>query len=325
MTLIITAGNSEQFIQMSDRRLTVNGAVQDDESNKAVVLNCANARLTFGFTGLAKADNFETREWLLSTIDECGPPDYSAQAVLERVKKKATQEFQSIPVLNNLPKSKKRLSVMFSGYLYHHDPPLGGLAILTNYQDINSCEISTEAWDRFECFYLQEPRPYDGEVALFYAIGTVTPIDTTITSELTFLLKNRRPASAITGKLIKIFHKLAELPESQGLIGKQLTSISLPRDRKLPVKSDYHSNVVKSETYLPDQIYIVSKYLHLNVLNISVEPVFKDRTPPMSGPKLKSNKPCWCKSGKKYKYCHGQKSKNNVKIRFVAKPDKKED
>ena len=324
MTLIITAGNNEQFIQVSDRRITVNGALQDDESNKAVVLNCANARLAFGFTGLAKAGDFETRKWLLSTINECGPPDYSAQAVLERVKEKATQAFQSVSGLRTLPKSKRRLTVMFSGYLYHHDPPLGGLAIMTNFQNIDSGEISTEAWNQFECYYREELRPHIGEVALLYAVGTLPPIDPKITSELTSLLKTRRPAKAIIGKLLEIFHKLAELPETRGVIGKQLTSISLPRDRKLPAESGYHSSIVKSEAYLPDQIYIVSKNLHLNVTDISVEPVFKDSTPPMSGPKLRPNQPCWCRSGKKYKYCHGQKTKNNMKIQFIAKPDKED-
>jgi len=67
MTLIIAAGNPDQFVQVSDRRLTANGVVQDDESNKAIVLNCANARLSIGFTGLAKVGTFNTRDWILST------------------------------------------------------------------------------------------------------------------------------------------------------------------------------------------------------------------------------------------------------------------
>ena len=324
MTLIVTAGNNEQFIQVSDRRLTVNGVVQDDESNKAIVLNSADARLAIGFTGLAKAASFETREWLLSTINECGPPDYFVQAVLERVKEKATQAFQNIPVLKSLPKSKKRLTVMFSGYLYHHDPPLGGFAILTNFQNIDTGIISTDAWNNFECFFREERRPNNGKIALFYAIGIVPPIDARVTSELAFLLKNRKPAKAIIGKLINVFQKLAELPDSHGLIGGQLTSITLPRDRNMAAESGYHSSIVKYETYMPDQIYIVSKNLHLNVVDVSIEPVFPDNAPPMSGPKLRPNQPCWCNSGKNYEYCHGRKSNAKTKIGFVARPDKKE-
>ena len=325
MTLIITAGNSEQFIQVSDRRLTVNGTTHDDESNKAVVLNCANARLAFGFTGLARAADFDTRKWLLTTINECGPPDYSAQAVLERVKEKASRAFQSITILRSLPKKDKRLSVIFSGYLYHHDPPLGGVAILTNFHNIYSGEISLDAWDHFECFYGQERRPHVGEVTFIYAIGTIPPTDPKLKNELEFLLKNRKPAKAIINKLIDIFHIMADMSQVKCAIWKQLNSIILPRDRKLPAESGYHSSIIKYQTYMPDQIYIVSKHLHLNIADISVEPVFKANTPPMSGPRLKPNQSCWCKSGKKYKYCHGKKPKENMKIQFIVKPDNEGD
>lgn len=62
MTLILGLGNREQFIQISDRRLTSNGLPQDDESNKAGMLICANGRLAFGFTGLGRAGTFETQK-----------------------------------------------------------------------------------------------------------------------------------------------------------------------------------------------------------------------------------------------------------------------
>lgn len=132
MTLIIGAGNSEQFIQVSDRRLTANGKVVDDESNKAIIMHCANARLAVGFSGLARTDSFSTREWLLKCLSVSGPPDYTAQAIVERLRDMATREFSVNPLLCRLPKHLKKLSIMFTGYLYHHDPPLGALAVLTN-------------------------------------------------------------------------------------------------------------------------------------------------------------------------------------------------
>jgi hypothetical protein len=71
MTLILTLGNCDQIIQLADRRLTVNGRLQDDELNKAGIFICANARLAFGFTGLARTHGFETQRWLLSALSEC--------------------------------------------------------------------------------------------------------------------------------------------------------------------------------------------------------------------------------------------------------------
>ncbi len=320
MTLIIAAGNSEQFIQVSDRRLTVNGVVNDDESNKAIVLNCANARLAIGFTGLAKFSSFNTRDWLLSTLNECGPPDYTAGNILNRFKDRATQDFQSLSALGGLPQQNKRLSIMFTGYLYHHQPPLGALAILSNFQNIDTGVVSTEAWNHFKCFFREERRPNNGKISLFYSIGTLPPVDKNDLKKLTMLVKFGKPANAIVGKIVRMFHNLANRPEAKNMIGKQLNSIILPRDKTLSAESQYHSNTIKQESYLPDQIYVVSKKLRFNVTDISVKPVDPTNTPPLSGPKLKPGQRCWCNSGKKYKHCHGRKSKHSTKLGFIARP-----
>ena len=47
MTMILTLGNSDQFIQLSDRRLSSGGWSVDDESNKAGSLVCADAKSEF--------------------------------------------------------------------------------------------------------------------------------------------------------------------------------------------------------------------------------------------------------------------------------------
>lgn len=63
MTLVLGLINHRQAILVSDRRYTVNGQVLDagdDERNKASVLFCQDARVAVGFTGLAKAGDFDT-------------------------------------------------------------------------------------------------------------------------------------------------------------------------------------------------------------------------------------------------------------------------
>lgn len=152
MTLIIAAGNSDQFVQVSDRRLTTNGNVQDDESNKAIVFNCSNARMSVGFTGLAKVGSFSTRDWLLSTLNKCAPPDYVADEIIKRFTERATEEFNRNPQLKLLSGAQKRLSIMFTGYLYHHEPPLGALAIVSNFQNIDTNTKQACASDQFNYF-----------------------------------------------------------------------------------------------------------------------------------------------------------------------------
>lgn len=51
MTLILSLGNLDHIVQISDRRLTINGKLVEDESNKCGVLFCLNARMGFGYTG----------------------------------------------------------------------------------------------------------------------------------------------------------------------------------------------------------------------------------------------------------------------------------
>jgi hypothetical protein len=121
--------------------------------------------------------------------------------------------------------------------------------------------------------------------------------------------------------MVDIFLKFADAPHSHGLVGKQLTSIIVPRQPELTMEFNYHSNVAKTESFAPDLVYVKSD-LRLNVLNASIKPVDADPALWLSGPKLKPNQLCWCGSGEKYKRCHGRKSKNTVPWGFVAEPDK---
>lgn len=321
MTLIIAAGNTEQFIQVSDRRLTSNGKLIEDESNKAIVLTCSNARLSVGFTGLAKAGSFETRKWLSKTLNECAPPDYTAEQLIKRFTVKATSEFAQNPNLKFLSREQKRLSIMFTGYLYHHEPPLGALAIVSNFQNIDNNETLNKSLDSFNCYFREERRPNDGKITLFFTIGTLPPVPKQDIEVLKNLVSNKKPAIGIVNKLVDTIQKLSEHPKAGNTIGKQLNSIIIPSDRTKAVESNYHSEAVKMETFMPDQVMVVSEKLHMNVANIKIEPVDKATTPPMSGPKLKPKQPCWCGSGKRYKYCHGKRPDKNEAFGFEFKPD----
>lgn len=139
--------------------------------------------------------------------------------------------------------------------------------------------------------------------------------------KITELVTKHKPAKAIVEKLVDIVRKLSESPASGKTIGKQINSIILPRDRTVEAKSGYHSDIIKMETYMPDQVVVISEKLHMNVYDIKVMPADPSSTPPMYGPKLKSKQPCWCGSGKKYKKCHGKIPDKNQTIKFEFKPD----
>src|SRR5437879_3215828 len=69
MTLIITSLAEDALIQVSDRKLTYpNGSVASDYANKAICVDCADARCTVAYTGLARVGNAQTDHWLLDYL-----------------------------------------------------------------------------------------------------------------------------------------------------------------------------------------------------------------------------------------------------------------
>ena len=302
MTLILTLGNSEQVIQISDRRLSSNGQLVDDESAKAVGLTCANARLAYGYTGLARYGTFVTQDWLISALLDCGPPNYDALSILERLRVRASDDFVQHPVLKVIPRADKRLSVLFSGYLYHHDPPLAVYALLTNYQDFESGRDSHEAWDQFSLRRWWEIRPSDAELTIVQRVGNWHAMAQSDEIVLRELLTARKPARAIVGKGVNLMREIADRPSARGTIGKQLTSIIIPRDKEKAMGSGYHTNVNRYELYIPDRVTLISDEIKSFHTGAKLE--LKNKSRPFAVPKVGRNHPCPCGSGKKYKYCH---------------------
>jgi hypothetical protein len=120
------------------------------------------------------------------------------------------------------------------------------------------------------------------------------------------LLVENKPSEAIVGKGLWLMRDIADRPKSAGTIGKQLTSIVIPKDFSKPIESSYSSDVVKFETYMPAMVYLLPDQ-HATITNISVIPVEKD-TLPLSVPKIRRNAPCPCGSKKKYKFYHGKRN-----------------
>lgn len=244
MTLIVAAGNHDQFIQLSDRRFSIDGKISNEESNKAIVLFCANARLSIGFTGLAKYKTFKTQEWLLKSITECGPSDYTADNIVKRFTLRATKDFNELPELKSLSREHKKLSVMFTGYLNHHEPPLGALAIVSNFQNIDKGTFASQAEPEFRAFFREETRPNNGSISLFSHIGTLPPIPEELRQKVVELVKNRKPTQAIINKIAETFRTLADHPSARNTIGKQLMSVVIPRNKESGAECNYHSERV---------------------------------------------------------------------------------
>lgn len=308
MTLIISAGNSDNFIQLSDRRLSFNGTLVDDDCNKATVFVCKNARFAVGFTGLARYGSFETQTWLVETLCNCGPPDFDAKSILDRFTEKATLDFCSRSDLRAAPASFKKLSVMFTGFLYNQTPPRGALALVSNFESLDDTGAHRTAQERFHAYYHTEPRPNPPRMKLFHSVGFANlGLFPTDFNEAIDMVVDRLPPRDIEWKLVSYIRQVSRHPSSVNTVGEQISSVVVPSDRRKGFACSYFPTSARVETCMSDLVCAISheKLFAIKDVNMAHSGPFEGL--PIVGPKLKPNQPCWCGSGQQFKRCHGSK------------------
>ena len=126
-------------------------------------------------------------------------------------------------------------------------------------------------------------------------------------STLREFLKEQKPRNAILAKAIEIFRNIADRPKAAGSIGKQLSSITIPKDLDQQPQLEYHSNKVSHKIFTPSQVIATGPDNCYAVTGMSVAADDPTVAPPMTVPKVPRNQLCPCGSKKKYKYCHGKK------------------
>lgn len=209
-------------------------------------------------------------------------------------------------MLKRLPKSTKRLSIVFSGYLDHHEPPRGAYAVVTNYQDFTIKRDSSEACDEFRVDFWSERPPFNGEYSAVQRFGMWNALTLSDINTLRQFLSEHKPAAAIIGKGIEVMREVADRPQARGLIGKQLSVIVAPRDPAIRPTVSYHSDVVRNEIAYPDQMVLLNDNLRLTGMGLRMRKINPDGNNVLVVPKVGRNAPYPCNSGEKYKRCHGR-------------------
>jgi len=100
MTLNLTALSSDFVVQVSDRQLThvsTSGSivVDEDNANKAVILNCSESLLAITFTGLGKLGTTRVDEWLVDVLQNQALCELEAEIAVEKFSTLATDLFRS--------------------------------------------------------------------------------------------------------------------------------------------------------------------------------------------------------------------------------------
>ena len=309
MTLLLGMMNRRQAVLLADRRLTVNGRLVDDESNKAATLVCRDARLAVAFTGLARAGSFVTRRWLLDALAGAAEPECLVKPLLDRFTKAATETFRT---LRTERPSDKRLTVLCVGYVYDETEPRGMLALISNFEGVQRAPaLLPEA--EFTVEYLLEKRPAEPNLGLLMAAGMEHALTERDFAALQELLRADKPANAVVGKALESLRKAADSPAAHKAIGKQCSSVVLPSNPEEAASVEYHSAVRSHVVY--GVSHVEARGGEFGIYEIA-EPesgmTIGDAPVPLRGPRLRRNEPCWCGAKhpdgrtKKYKHCHGR-------------------
>ncbi len=304
MTLILVAGNEDQIVQISDRRLSNQVSVVTEESNKVGSLVCRDGRFLYGYAGLAEFGTFKARKWIMDTLFDCAEPDYLSQNIIKRFQKKATEYFNTSKEFAKLKKSQRRISIIFTGYLNTYNPPVLVQVILSNYMDFITKTDRPEAIDLFETYYLTEKNRPERKCQIIQRIGNWTVMTSKQVEDLRDLLKTNKPPLAIGGKGIEIIREMSDI--SNKTIGKQINTLCLPSNPNLPITGSYHTNVLSNIYFMPDIVQLIPEQYKLLIGEMNLSPVHPDKVPATLIPKVGRNKPCPCGSGIKYKRCHGK-------------------
>ena len=309
MTLLLACANRGNAYLFADRRLTANGIVYDEEFDKSGTVVFRDSRFAFGMTGIARAMGLNAHDWLIRAIGEALEPDNSGEHTLHRLRDLATKDFAIRPEFARLGAADKRFAVMFAGYVYAAEMPFAVAVIISNYLDMVLHPTRQAIWPvaqpEFKLMFRREklpPSPRMGAVLERIGSGRVDPKHL---DGLTRLLKEQRPPQSIVGKATEVMLEAADRPASRGTVGKQITWIQIPADPTVDAQHGYYSNVPTGVVYAPSAIIANVPVGHVMFKDMALMPLDRDH-PPMKVPKVGRNAPCPCKSGKKYKKCHGR-------------------
>ncbi|HWF71647.1 MAG TPA: hypothetical protein VG187_19175 [Mycobacterium sp.] len=152
MTLLQTLFSNDRIIQVSDRRLTLNGQVFDDEYTKLV---CWNQTFSAGFTGIACIDRRgrkSTSEWIAEVLCDYMLFEQGVAALREEAENRVSM----------LPWKDKRLAIVVAGFDFRKVPLVAEIA---NFDTATNVAVDSNS---FVLRYAQVP---PGRITGTHAVG----------------------------------------------------------------------------------------------------------------------------------------------------------
>lgn len=293
MTLIVGLMSPKRAILVSDRRLSRNGTLYDDEKNKATALFCVDGRVAVAFTGLAIAGKFQTSRVLLRLLAEAGKADHLLLPTIQRFAALMTEELKNL----RIPAKDKHLRIIFAGYQYQQLTAAPLLIQVANAAD-SSGVIQAAAGEKFLIWTARDPLGIGS-----FGFGMTSGVRPADRAKLKQLLAEDRPGEALVDKAVDTIRNAADSLRSKNAVGKQCMSIVVPLEGGLV--ANYHSAEAKNTMYQPS-IVVSTPTMSLTSEGGSIEQLDPSTPRPLVVPKTGRNQRCPCGSGFKYKKCCGR-------------------
>lgn len=316
MTLSLGLLTGRYCILATDRRITGHARNQiiSEEHNKSGTFWTTNGRVAFSFSGLATCRGFNTAKWLTETMTNIGSPDYEIGSVAARLTLAANLEFSTNRNLLSLSVSERLLSIMLIGYRFTDTQYLPIGALISNHQGMG---VSVARRDNATTeFALTTVHLNAGGRGRILPIGFTVGLNAESVNRLESEADSLSAVSALN-RLVNLVRYASKSPKSRGLIGSQVSTITIYPDPGRNTEARYHSNVSAVEAFAPATIWSLPGHK----VGIHEMRIRADEAEAITGPTLNRNARCYCGSGKKFKRCHGApKPDSAVVVSPVVEP-----
>jgi hypothetical protein len=311
MTLVLVAANSQQIAALADGRLTSNGAVVEENAGKLFGFVLGGARFALGFTGLARIGSFDTRRWLLDVLwDSAEPNLIQSMPTLQRFRQRVSRDFARIPDLRRLAPFEKRTEFVFVGYGRREQAhPVLLTALVSNFRDTARGVTTLSSWSEFALSAGREALPRTAEPGGVVWAGAWRAILPRDVDGLDRLLKYRKPYSAIVNKATAVLMAAAARRAAGGTVNRRVLWLRVPASFDEAMESGHTSAEPLYESSMPD-IVARTPGASSSAAYVSLSSVDRGHPPAMAIAKVHRHAPCPCKSGKRYKSCHGKEARD---------------
>ncbi len=240
MTLIISVATQRVIVQASDRRVTSEAQVLDDERNKAIYLQCRDAQACISFAGVARIDKTPTSDFIANHL--------AGVNVCEMLFNQVVQELEG-PVIEALRQQERdwdkpqRSMIVLSGYQYSGLP--GPKQKIT---PVHGC-IATGPEAPWTEVFSAEGRE---SIRIF---GKTQAVENSLKERSNDLSRQSffqtSDTAAIADQLVDFIRIAAKHPLYGSLIGPNCLSIAMYSDFRGRAESRYHPSGHPAQNSIP--------------------------------------------------------------------------